>query len=132
MKGPTQAAGDAHHRKFGVVGVPADLSPREARAFLARLDDLSNSAAEALERGLLEKAETLSAEIVAEYPDVIDGHWMRARLCARQCRWQEAKAAYDAVLDLIHASPAGFDKSVYNDMLRARDKASRHASEKTS
>ncbi len=127
-----QADYAAHHKHFGEVEVPADFSPWQVQAFLDRLDQLSNGAAEALKQGHLEKAESLGAELIEKYPDVIDGYWMRAQVCERQSRWQEAVEAYDTVLALIKAKRKAFDKSVCNDMRRARDAAARRVSENVS
>ena len=125
---PLAHEGHAHER-VGTLMVPADLSPEEAEAYVERLDRWSNAAEDALERGRLDEVERLSARLIAEYPDQIDGYRVRAQVRERKGQWSEAKGAYEAAVGVIEANRSGFDQSVLNEMRAACDAVARRAAE---
>lgn len=77
---------------------------------LDRLDELSNSAVDAIEGKKYEEAETICEQLLRDYPQMIDGHDRLGMLRAAQGRYQEAADHCAKVLGMIEEDPKGFDQ----------------------
>jgi tetratricopeptide (TPR) repeat protein len=87
------------------------------------VDDLSNSAADAIDAGHYDEAEKLCQKLLQEYPDVFDGHERLAMLREAQGRFQEAADHYDKVLEMIRDNPQGTDADTVQYVTELRDEA---------
>jgi len=87
------------------------------------IDQLGNSALDAIESGDYARAETLCARLLAEYPDQIDGHVRSAMLRQAQGRYAEAADHYARALDVVKAAPEGFDDAVIQEIEGMRQEA---------
>jgi len=88
-----------------------------------RLDDLSNGAMEAIEGKRYDEAERLCADLVREYPLMIDGHDRSGLLREAQGRFQEAADHYAKALALIEEDPSGYDPQVTRMFQKRREEA---------
>jgi tetratricopeptide (TPR) repeat protein len=87
------------------------------------LDDLSNSAIDAIEAGQYDKAEELCQKLLRDYPDVFDGHERMAMLREAQGRFQEAAENYNKVLDMMQKKPKNVDQETIQYITELRDQA---------
>jgi tetratricopeptide (TPR) repeat protein len=66
-----------------------------------RLDEVSNSAVDAIREKLYEKAEKICEQLLRDYPEIFDGYDRLAMLREAQGRYREAADHYASALDLI-------------------------------
>jgi tetratricopeptide (TPR) repeat protein len=88
------------------------------------LDEWSNGARDAIDAGRLDEAEALSEKLIAEYPDVHDGHELRGLIREKQGRWADAAAAFqEAWLTVERMGPKYVDPEVGRYLREQRDAA---------
>ena len=92
-----------------------------------RLDEWSNAARDHLDAGRLIEADALSARLIAEYADQIDGYEIRGRVRQAQGRWAEAAEAYHRALEVALAQGEGAFDPLILDELRAQAEQARRA-----
>ena len=87
------------------------------------LDDLSNSAVDAIEAGNYETAEEICQKLLKEYPEVFDGHERLAMLREAQARFQEAADHYGKVLEMMKQNPRDVDPETIRYITELQDQA---------
>ena len=73
------------------------------------VDQLGNAALDAIEAGRYDEAEKLCAQLLAEYPNQLDGHHRMGRLRNGQGRFAEAADHYAKALEIVKRNRAGYD-----------------------
>lgn len=87
------------------------------------LDDLSNSALDAIEARNYDRAEKLCQRLLDEYPGAFDGHERLAKLRKVQGRYQEAADHYTTVLEMMEKDTWGIDEETIQYITELRDDA---------
>lgn len=103
-----------------------DLSFSERAQIAAevqRLDDLSNGAIDAIHARRYADAERLCAELLREYPQMIDGPDRLGMLREAQGRFAEAAEQYSKALAIIEAEPDGHAPELAEFFRERRDEA---------
>jgi tetratricopeptide (TPR) repeat protein len=124
------ACSEEDHVRAGVIHVPADLSPAEAREYVERLDRWCNSAHDALEDGRFEEAESLADRVRAEYPDLIDGYELRARVRLQQKRWAEAVEDFEQAIAVALRHRDDYDEELIQELRDDVEHARAHAQDR--
>jgi len=96
--------------------------PRQARKKM-QLDDLSNRALAAIEKGSFTRAEKLCRRLLREYPKMFDGHERLGRLRAAQGHYKDAAKHYDIVLGMMRKNPSEIDREAIEYVAALRDEA---------
>ncbi len=73
------------------------------------VDQLSNSAVDAIQKMRYEEAERLCEQLLRDFPTLIDGHDRLAMLREAQERFGEAAHHYGRALELMAKEPADYD-----------------------
>lgn len=87
------------------------------------LDELSNSALDAIEARRYNRAEKLCRRLLREYPDVFDGHERLAMLREAQGRFREAVEHYEIVLQMMEEQRDYVDQEAIDYITELRDEA---------
>jgi len=75
------------------------------------LDDLSNSVLDLIRDKNFDEALRICDELLADYPDVIDGFSRRAQVYAAMGEHRSAADFYQRCLDFIEHNPEGFEEA---------------------
>jgi len=90
---------------------------------LDRLDEISNSAVDAIRGKRYEEAEKICEQLLRDYSWIIDGHDRLGMLREAQGRYREAADHYAQVLEMIEKEPEGFDREVVEGFRARRQEA---------
>jgi len=85
------------------------------------IDQLSNRAAEAIDAGRYDEAETLCRNLLEKYPDQLDGHDRFGMLREAQGRFKEAADHYTKAIEMIGGENSSAARETI-DYLKERQK----------
>lgn len=88
-----------------------------------RVDALSQNAVSAIKAKRYEEAERLCAQLLRDYPEVVDGHDLLGLLRSAQGNFREAADHYTRALEVVERHPGDYDPEIRDLLRREREEA---------